>query len=714
MRTVFFRKEPRIATRSLAFILLTVVYTALESSVAAGSIPPGVLDALKRTGTHRPGIERLLKNYEKEPEKLQAAYFLLAHARQHYTEIKIEGIDNNVDTLGEAVMATYARETGNYQDSVRKKKSTQKALKAKEDSMRKIAGAMPWTKPRISFQKQCDIEMLDSTILSTQIERAFLLREKSPLARRLSFPDFLEYILPYRSLRSYPVISPPSFYAHWFAQALQATTTNEASLVVDRYNDRVRHGRNFLGKYPFNHRIGARELFFNGISDCVDQAFHCANALRACGVPAIVASNSANRFFLSNHYLVATFDKEGRPCTFNPESSLPTYRFPYDQSLNLFYHYFSVRTENPAHLAAKGEPVPPNLCDPCIEDHTDWSIPTFRITLPFNHDGEMNLAYLASFQPTVGLVAVTWGKIDQKQKTVVFEKVVPDNLYFPVICTSGNTLQGFSQPFLLTADSSRQNGYRIQTFEEHGDAEVETWLRRKFPVKREMLKKAQQTIGTRIIASNDYAFKKADTLYKITALPENDWQDIALPARKAYQHYRVLPPDEDPHVHISEIEYLVDQSHGYSNVVLPRALVPRNWQNNETSERWMRLMPETAEKMRRYKISDGDVTTSPETANHSIHLSQPQIVDRIRFCIKNAGNGITYGDTYQLYEWREGTWQRLMTRMAIKGQWRPMRLKVGALYWLHDITKGVEEMPFTINEEGEQIFPMQQFLYRIR
>lgn len=683
---------------------------------AAVTFPPDVVATLSLTGTHRVGLEALLRDYaRRSPKKYKAACFLIAGSRLHRAFVPADA-SSAISALAEQSADAYVRMLSPRSDIELADKQVIKQLKDFADTWR--AQMQPRLPAQVNFAQRhlaSDATIIDSAFVRGWVEQTLRNYSHSPLARRLTNAQMFDYLLPYRSMGDYPFIYPISRYVTRYADLLHATETDSLALIVERLNRALRGMRRLLGSYPYDEHLGLDDLLFSGSSGCDDVAYYAANILRAAGVPCIVGTNAANRFFLSNHSFVAAFDRSGRPCTFNPESSLPAYRFRFDQSLNLLYHYFNVRQGNPATLRAEGEPIPRNLADPCIEDHTDWSSPTVSLTLPYTREDRRRVAYLATFRSDMGLVAVTWGEVDAKHRHVTFKHVVPDNLYFPVICTGGDSLRGFADPFMLRADSTAKGGYTMQPICPNGHPAINTWLKRKFPIKPAMHRLAHKAMGMRLIASNDYNFKKdVDTLWRCDDAPEIDWHDVALPAKRAYRHYRILPPTSDPHVRIAEMEWLVDSARHYANVMRPEPLVPGNFQNNEHSAQWQRLMHATPEEMLKLKISDGDVTTAPEFArNATIHLKQPQIIDRIRFCMKNAGNAVCYGDTYRLYEWRGGMWQHLWTRTAVAGQWRAAELAPGRLYWLHDQTQGTEEMPFIVDEHGNQQFLMQPFLYMI-
>lgn len=675
------------------------------------SVPPDVKDALKLAGGNRSSLEKVLKRYRHEPEKFRAACFLIANMPLHNQYAKI----GRTDTLAEAVRlqadSVYFRAIKNLTDEARNHPDTIKALRKMEAEFRKKVQEAAFREPEVELGFFPDITTLDSAFLVTQIEHAFALRKSSPLVRRLTFEEFRELVLPYRSIGDYPLVYASPRYAERFARYLRAGETDSVRLVADRYKHAENHLRGFLGHYPFLNNMGLSELAWSGVHDCTDIAYYGACIMRACGVPALVGYNSAHKLYTGRHFHVSVIDRNGRWCTFSPESNLPLFRDQrFTQSANILYLYFGKRKNNPAALRAKGEYIPENLSNPCIEDHTDRIMETVKVSLPYEKGfpAKNKLAYLATFHSRKGLQVVTWGVIDKSEKQVVFEKVVPDNLYFPVYYTEKGELQAFASPFLLKHDKQKAEGFQLNpVFPTASSRSIQTRLLRKFPIKPAMYKLAESAIGTAVIASDHGSFRKADTLARINTLPENDWQDLDLDNSKAYRHYRIISSPADRHIRLSEVEFLTSKTYNYPNVMPATPLT----KGGEDTEEWVRLLAEPLEKCGHRKEYDGNVQTAPEAyPSITFNLKSPQVVTRLRYAVKNAGNAIVYGNTYKLYVWGSKGWKLLWTRKADTRNWSDTELKTETLYWLHNSAQGTEEMPFTINEKGEQQFVLSYLL----
>ncbi len=225
---------------------------------------------------------------------------------------------------------------------------------------------------------------------------------------------------------------------------------------------------------------------------------------------------------------------------------------------------------------------------------------------------------------------------------------------------------------------------------------------RKFPRKPKLLEQAKQSVGTYIIASNTDDFTQADTLATLTFTPEDVWTDLPLKPTRPYRFYRVCAPKSDPHLHLSEIQFLTFKSRQYANTIIPTMA---------DSNIYQRLMDEPLEKCRWKAEYDGNYQTAPDKwPNVTLKLQESQYVDCLHFMIKNADNHIRSHHFYLLYQWTDKGWEIICQGEAKNDSLPTLPLQTNHLYWLSDITSGNEELPFFINKDGVQVFPHQWLL----
>ena len=69
----------------------------------------------------------------------------------------------------------------------------------------------------------------------------------------------------------------------------------------------------------------------------------------------------------------------------------------------------------------------------------------------------------------------------------------------------------------------------------------------------------------------------------------------------------------------------------------------------------------------------------------------------------NADNGIVPNNQYELLHWKNGEWKKISEQLA-KFNYLVFDVPQGALLWLRNLTKGKEELPFYLDDEGKQVF----------
>ena len=78
-------------------------------------------------------------------------------------------------------------------------------------------------------------------------------------------------------------------------------------------------------------------------------------------------------------------------------------------------------------------------------------------------------------------------------------------------------------------------------------------------------------------------------------------------------------------------------------------------------------------------------------------------IDKIKYLPRNDDNNVWVGDEYELVFWNGDGWKSLGRRSAITHSLNYTNVPGNALLLLHNLTKGVEERPFTI-EDGKQVW----------
>jgi hypothetical protein len=338
---------------------------------------------------------------------------------------------------------------------------------------------------------------------------------------------------------------------------------------------------------------------------------------------------------------------------------------------------------------------------------------TASVTLPMTAKTGNRLAYLATFSREFGgTLPVTWGVINPVTQTVTFENVVPDAIYFPVYY-KGRELVAFGTPFTVSLSETPDGKPVISPipFTDNSGQKSDTistlTLTRKFPRKANMIRLSEELVGSRILGANKRDFSDAVTLLTLKNPLPPYFADYPLEKTGRYRYYRFQASEEHPHANISMLEWITESKYGYGNVLPPtrQHIVTSSDSLKLREDRHLvkLLDDESWEKMNWKAEYDGNMQTAPGAyPNITLWLKEPQVVTRVRMAPKNADNGIQSDDRFQLLYW-DGEWKNAGLTRATHEYVTFHNVPQDKLYWLRNLDRGKEEMPFVI-DKGKQLF----------
>lgn len=674
------------------------------------SLPQGVEESLKMAGKNRSELKKVLRYYSRNDAdslKFQAACFLIDHMKWHNAGKPItyldpdfqktyQKIDHLFNILSEGV--TVQEMTSAEMKKIFSQKK--KVMKALFDTAYTETQTLPSATP--------DLQYLKADFLISHIDNAFKVRETSPYASHLTFDDFCNYVLPYRSCE-FPRFNNGKELNEMFSRYINHPTATTMNDQLRWYNAYVRQMQSYYGKAPIKGQTGIFDLFFYHKHDCVGIASHGINVLRACGLPTAVDYNTAHRDFKDRHFHCSILDTTGQWLSFNAETSVPgEFNYKYYMVVNVLRSMYSAQKDSPYMLKSKEEVLPGIFRTPCLRDVTSCHKEVKKVTLPFQIPTSNNLAYLYVFQVNnMGIAPATWGVINHEKKEVVFENVLPRILYIPVYLDD-DQVEYFDSPFWITKDSKEPAGYKIHPLEELTDTTTSVSnlvLTRKFPRKPGMLKIAQQMVGGQFHGANKADFSDARLLYTITTPPEAYIQEFKIAKPGNYKYYRYSAPDEFPNSNVSILEFLTSPGYGYSDTAASTPLPVMRPLKQIPVNPYVKLLDTLPERMKKAPQYDGKMlTSSGKQKMITLTLKDRRVVKAIRFAPLNADNGITPGNHYELMYWDKG-WKNHYIEKAHDHYVEFKNVPSNRLYWLRNIDQGSEELPFIVTNG------VQQFLY---
>lgn len=246
-------------------------------------------------------------------------------------------------------------------------------------------------------------------------------------------------------------------------------------------------------------------------------------------------------------------------------------------------------------------------------------------------------------------------------------------LYLP--CSFDGKIHPVNHPIIVSKDS-------IRFLKPQAETEVVT-LNRKYPKLLRVEKFAGTMIGGVIEGANNEDFSDAEVIEYIYNVPASHPQKFS--TKHNYRFFRFRKHTGT----LSISEFSVFDNKG--NKIICHPVVPNYLADLNGIDR----------------VFDNDILTYFEISNISdcwigVDLGPDNKANIISICPRTDDNDISPGDIYELFYW-DNRWISLGLKEADDYQISFDNVPKGALLWLRNRTKGIEERPFTY-ENGNQIW----------
>ncbi len=624
-----------------------VSFTLLLVMMAACSPDKRELErALAFAGDNRPELEKVLDHYKGEPEKLEAARFLIRNMPHWYA---YEGWQ--LDSVKQVLIA--------------RDFSKESLDKWKEVSF-------------YSLPKVYDAQVISADYLIENIDLAFLEWKKRPWNKSLSFDDFCELILPYR-LDNEPLSSWRKLYHDHYSSLLDSLYQGQDVLEACRtVCDELRgKGLYYFTELNIPHLDGVF-LFHHPIGYCRESCDITLYAMRACGIPTTTDFFRYSPDYQHYHSWNMLRDTTGRFLVFDFEELPPTRDISATDGRKkgkVYRYCFGTQEQSFPAFDEEDERIPSFFRNFRIKDVTADYFGENEVTVPTQIDDKY--IYLSVFSPR-GWVAVDVA--ESKAGKATFRNLEPNIIYQTLAC-NGKLQAPAGYPFIYKDGKAEMLEPDIVNGEK-------ATLKRKMSIKPRISEWLYRAIvGTRIEAANDLSFAQADLLYEFKdTLTTNYYELASLHSKQKYRYIRYTP-SVGVGVELAELGICAD--------TLCRSRIP--------------LQPVTPLQPfdRMGNITDGNILTffqSTEVSHPLIfRMGRQSAVGKIIFSPRNDDNYIWPGDSYELfYHAGAEDWQSLGVQVAASRE-LTYYVPKNALLWLRNRTRGREEQVF-VYRNGKQMF----------
>lgn len=628
------------------FILLALILAACRSEKEKQ-----LECALDFAGDNRVELEKVLEHYRTDPEKLEAARFLIRNMPGWYS---YEG--NELDSIHHLLV------------EVCEGRPISKREKNK------------WN--RISFNslsKIYDAQVITAEYLIDNIDLAFEVWRKYPWNRNLPFDDFCELILPYR-IADEPLSDWRKLYYEDYGTLLDSLYKGddviEASKIIDGKLRKLYYIYNTDFRIP---HLDAVFLYHNRIGYCREACDLTIYAMRACGIPVATDYFVYSPDYQHYHCWTMLRDTTGTFLQFGFnefEASRDTLRHDGRKKGKVYRYCFGIQADKNSGTSGNRQ-LSPVLKNRFVKDVTSEYFGSNDTTIPIQMSGEQYI-YLGIFSP------VGWIPIDMalgNAGKVTFRDIEPDVIYQTLYQGDGGKLYPAGYPFI----SKTGGGFVL--LKPNIDLMEEAILKRKMPQQKTIAEWAYRAIiGAKVEAADDLSFMQADLLWQFEDTLTTNYYVLSPLLRKKYRYVRYVAPI-GKRMELAELALFKD-SFCKEKVRLRRI--------------------NSIEPIAKLEyVTDGNILTYFQARDTSCYLAydlgESTLIERIVFSPRNDDNYIWPGDNYELF-YQDGIngWKSLGSKVATERE-IDFLVPQNALLWLRNRTKGREEQVF-IYKNGRQYF----------
>jgi hypothetical protein len=668
----FKRKIKKCYAAGLMLIIISITSCKTE-------YPADVENALQLAADNRVELEKVLKHYKrpKDSLKLKSAYFLIANMVGEgfqYGRI-IDDYNKIFDILA-----------GKSEEWKKNQPWYAKTIDQMLDSLVKRYGAVTQN----SLMYYTDLKVLDSKYLITNINQAVEAWQK-PWSSHITFEQFCEYILPYRTFGERPEYWRNA-YKNKYDYILDSVKNPNDVLEVGLHLNQAAMPYFSLGFDKFPVTIAPSNLLKGNFGNCSNNANHKILAFRSMGVPVAldfipIYGNNRNK-----HFWNSTLDNEGNPVSFMEPLKDPNSEVIFLDKFTLtkiFRKTFAHQPDKIKLLREEGDNVPYNLRDTKYIDVTDEYIETEDVNIELSELSQgANYAYIGVFNNS-GWYPVQFAQIEKGK--VVFTKLGRNVVYLPM-AMKNKQLIAAANPFLLN-----KNG-EVEEFSTKNSMEQKVKLTRKYNINKRKENWQLCLVNGEFQGANAPDFSDAVVLHTIKNKPGQHLETVNLKNASSFRYLR-FKWNVDTTVVTGEFD---------GDCIAELRFLDKN--NKPLRGTPIALPGQSIEIYPPEKVFDGNPLTyyidTRDSVNTYIGLDlgagNENTVSSIQFQARNDLNCIQPGDKYELLYWHKDGFKSLGQQMATDTVLVYSAPK-GALFWLRNLSGGSEERIFTY-ENGMQIW----------
>ena len=628
--------------------------------------------ALKAAGENKSELKAVLKHYrtvDKDPEKLKAAKYLIANMPAHYSYRDTAAINRYyskaLEILGTGPSPDWQRDT----------------LRQISDSQ--FAG--------ITSDIISDVQVMTADYLIYSIDHAFKQWKTQPWAQQLSYEEFKDWILPYKVTECQSLDNWRDVLSEFYNDSIKTVTDpydqrNTIYGAIEIVRNEIHSKQSAIGHRVIWEGRGSIPMRSAGTwvrmtyGSCLDYVTMGSAVFRSLGLPAAVDQvPSWGRNSEGHSWYVFPDDRGREQVTINSLIMPAGMQFyPYERIPKVWRTTFVMDREMVRYRKTAKYSYPFDLCRQDVTDKYNVTS-DLEIKVDINSVREIRERKYVYIAMAVNNDGPQWKILDYgrlKRGKAYFKKMGRNMLYI-VVGFDGKNIIPISKPFIL-----RKDGDVEYLFNEGNTKTVSRELRRKYYESYNVVDMRRRILNGKFQCSDYPDFREAVTLYTIeqTDIPDQ----IEMNAERPYRYWRYMTPDGS-WGSISELSFYDSDGKrlnrkGIANPEAGQDAIDRAFDRNLLSN---------------FEINQ------PNGNWVGMDMGKPIEVKYASVSPRSDDNDVCPGNEYELFYFNGKSWRSLGYERAEGNSLFYDNIPLNTLLWLRNYTRGNNERPFIVKENGE-------------
>ena len=630
------------------------------------SEPLSLRQALRYAQDNRPQLESVLQHYRNDPEKLAAARHLISNMPAHYSYRDTSAINAYYATALEVMSQDITPEH-------------------QRDTLRDISERCY---PGMTHDVVSDIQVMTAGYLIYSIDQAFEQWRTRPWASHLTFPEFIDWILPYKAAELQSLDCWRDTLSKEFSDSIGAIPPDDSRRLsiygaIDIVRDEITRDRppRVLWEEQSGYRLLSASTLKNmTFGSCHDYVTMGVLTFRSLGLPAVIdrvpvwgRNNQGHSWFtfISDRGIeIPTMNSLIVPAGIG--------FYPYERCPKVFRTTYAINPDRLRYIKRSNYRHPFPLCEQDVTGHyCRTSDPV--IALRKGTRIKERYAYIAMLTNQGGphYTILDFGRV--RHHKAHFTQIGRNILYI-ALGYDGKRLIPVSDPFII----EKSGCVRYIT----GDATVirHINIRRKYYQSANVVEMRRRLLGSRIQYADRSDFSDAITAYTFstTEIPDK----IPLPhTTGAHRYWRYLGAD-GTYGSIAELAFLNADSSRIDGIPIADTRVPADTVRRAFDDGWLT----------NFESAEGQA----DNVWVGMDFGEPQHVSYVRVVPRSDDNDICPGNRYELLYWdsRNLDWVSAGCQTATDNVLQYDSIPAGTLLWLRNLTRGSDERPFLTTGDG--------------